>query len=128
MSKQKPATNKDAEAMLIGLGAKTQQRGSPAKPTRVSKPETNMQVSKQPSKPASKPAIKQASKQPSKPENNQESKQVAKPEILEERSVTFSTYLRPSLQKRVKFLALKLDKTTAAVVEEALEAFLTANE
>ena len=74
MSKQKPATNKDAEAMLVGLGAKTQQRGSPAKPTKVSKPKTSMQASKQPSKLTSKPVIKQASKQVNKLENNQESK------------------------------------------------------
>ena len=124
MSKQNQAPDKDAEAMLIGLGSKTQQRGSPTKPTKVSKPKTNVQASKQPSK----PAIKQVSKQTNKQESNQATKQPIKPEILEERAVAFGTYLRPSLQKRVKFLALKLDKTAAAVVEEALEAFLVANE
>ncbi len=56
--------------------------------------------------------------------NNQESKQTN----LQERATTFSTYLRPSLQKRIKRLALELDRTTASLVEEALEVFVARHE
>ncbi len=46
----------------------------------------------------------------------------------EERVVPFSTYLRPSLQKRVKRLAVELETTVASLVEQALEEFLVARE
>jgi hypothetical protein len=56
--------------------------------------------------------------------NKQESKQAN----LQERVTTFSTYLRPSLQKRIKRLAVELDRTTTSLVEEALETFVARHE
>jgi hypothetical protein len=123
MSKQK-VTDKDAEAMLIGLGANTEQRGSPARLTREPKTKADKSANLQ----ASKPTSKQANIQVSKQENNQTSKQTEKPENPPERTATFSTYLRPSLQKRIKLLSVQRETTTAALVEAALEAYLEANE
>jgi predicted DNA-binding protein len=60
--------------------------------------------------------------------NLQESKQASKQTNLQERATTFSTYLRPSLQKRIKRLAVELDRTTASLVEEALETFVARHE
>jgi len=58
----------------------------------------------------------------------QASKQESKQANLQERATTFSTYLRPSLQKRIKRLALELDRTTTSLVEEALETFVARHE
>jgi hypothetical protein len=99
MSKRTPQD--DAAAMLASIGQRQSQRGS-------------------------EPAIK--GKQTSKQANKQTSKQATPLPDTEERVAAFSTYLRPSIQKRIKRLALELDRTTASLVEEAVEAFLIQKE
>jgi hypothetical protein len=88
----------DAAAMLVGLAQRQPQRGS-------EQLENNTDgVDRTKSGQASKLASLQI--------------------VDGERPTTFSTYLKPSLQKRVKRLALESNRTTASLIEEAVSALL----
>jgi hypothetical protein len=89
----------DAAAMLASLGQRQPQRGSETKVIDAPQ-ETGKQTSKQ------------------------ANKQILMLVDLDERPTAFSTYLRPSLQKKIKRMALELDRTTASLIEEAVEDLL----
>jgi hypothetical protein len=95
-------SKEDAAAMLVGIAGRQSQRGS--------------EQSEGDAQRAGKPESGQANKQTSK---------LASLQVVgDERPTTFSTYLKPSLQKRIKRLALESDKTTASLIEEAVNALL----